>query len=52
MLRGMAIPGDGVEEEEEGMSKESVQAVVGHHLVSCPRVAFHPLLSQETLERR
>ena len=41
MLRGMAIPRD-IVEEEEGMSK-----VVGHHLISCPRLTFHQLLSLE-----
>ena len=41
MLMGMAIPVDSVE-EEEGMSKVSVQAVIGHLPISCQRLSFHP----------
>ena len=31
----------------------SVQAVIGnHHLISCPRLTFHPLLSLEKTRKR
>ena len=51
MLRGMAIPGDGVE-LEEGISKVPVQTVIGHHhLISCPRLTFRAPLFVGKLER-
>ena len=53
MLRGMAIPGDMLEEEEGDTEGASFQTVVGHHhLISCPRLTSHPLVSLEKTRKK